>query len=100
MKIEEFRSAQRNPEEWTPFMRTLEYRMTRRRRHLRMAIAAAAVLAFVLAGTFWRFSRGPESRTLLRANVPTRSAPAFTPRRGSALATAHGIVVINPEDRT
>jgi hypothetical protein len=65
-----------------------------------MAIAAAAVLAFVLAGTFWRFSQGPVSRTLLRANVPTRSAPAFTPRQGLALATAHGIVVINPEDRT
>lgn len=81
-------------------MRDLEHRMTRRRRRFQAAVAAAALFAFMLGGTMWQFSRKTSPRVLLRANIPTRSAPAFTPKEGSALATSHGIVIINPEDRT
>ncbi len=65
-----------------------------------MAVAAAALFAIMLAGSMWQFSRKTSPKAFLRANIPTRSAPAFTPKEGSALATSHGIVIINPEDRT
>ncbi len=81
-------------------MQNLERRITHRRRRFQVAAAAAALFACMLAGTMWQFSRRTPPKVLLRANIPTRSAPAFTPKEGSALATSHGIVIINPEDRT
>jgi hypothetical protein len=99
MRIDEFKNARRSDEEWEPFMRGLERRIRVERKFRWAPIAAAAALALVLLGLAWLL---PRRQTVppLRAEVPSASAPVFTPASGAAFQTQGGVLVMTVEERS
>jgi|GEM_PF-1306185 len=99
MRIEEFKNARRREEEWGPFMRVLEKRISAKRRFRWAPLAAAAALALVFLGLVWLLPRR-QAAPPLRAEVPSASSPVFTPASGAAFQTQGGVLVMTVEERS
>ena len=100
MKIEELRRSRRSASEWEPFMRALSSRLRADRRRAILARAAAVALVALLAGGLWLYRIPRSHAPMLRADVPSATAPLFQPKSGVALATAEGILVIPSQEKT
>jgi len=99
MRIEEFKNARRRDEEWEPFMRVLEKRIRAKRKFRWAPLAAAAALALIFLGLAWLLPRR-QVVPPLRAEVPSASAPVFTPASGAAFQTQGGVLVMTVEEQT
>ncbi len=95
MKCQGLAEKRRNPEEWEHFMRELE-RKLQVRRHKRTltilcTISALALFTFLLYVV--PFPLPQPICNLLRAEVPTTSAPSFTPKNGSVFFRGNAVII-------